>query len=716
MADYATLKSTIEDNIKQNGVGAITGPILQSALLSMINSLGAGFQFIGIATPDTNPGTPDHNVAYVAGVGQYSNFGSAVEVPVGCIGVFKYNGTWTKEIIDTDLSEAINSASFGKRLFGRGDVLSGAYLQFIPKHTYRVSVNKTNWGYTGTSTTPVFRLRVKVSGEWGSDIVSATSIAGTPSSFVFRAVDADYYYMYIRGDENTFVDFTIEDITQEVVTDLYFIGENDGAVNWGRKSGGFIGGHTYRLYPTKLSWPNSATGSQNILFIDVANNPDLLTEGTGNVGYRALSVRSTDTVQDNYVISFPETYDGVSVREWWAQIYGRAEYGTEVRLIVEDITTLLELVGDINSGEITHLVPDNAGQLNAVKRMRQITDIEWTPAFDMPRLNWTTGGIWSRDVFKAGRTYRGIPYGRCQKGSASFGYDTFKVGQFISIETFITSLLNKNTALEKESEFNLSIHDSCYYSTVCAAAASYALGLGYVTSRQFPQRSDMTNMGYVNSGGSQFDLRTLKLGDVLSDPEVHTAMVTDVVKDSGGNVKYVEVSESTPDGQENPNVYGTSEEGAPYGGTCQRFWWTPEEFYSHWGSYMVLRYQNIAGVTYTPSPYVQIGKETAGYAPRLMACLPYMGNAFRYRVGYIPNTDIIINVTGYTKMRVLKDGQPWKSDNTTDLYDITGLDKIAVGFSQVGEYEAYLCNLVAGEEAQKSLHCKWSVVSSITPL
>ena len=79
MANYATLKSTIEDNINQNGANAITGPVLQSALLAMVNSLGAGFQFADVATPDTDPGTPDQKVCYFAATpGTYANFGGIV--------------------------------------------------------------------------------------------------------------------------------------------------------------------------------------------------------------------------------------------------------------------------------------------------------------------------------------------------------------------------------------------------------------------------------------------------------------------------------------------------------------------------------------------------------------------------------------------------------------------------------------------------------------
>ena len=62
MSNYNSLKATIDANIKQNGNQEITGQILNSVLNQMVTTLGAGYQFAGVATIDTNPGTPDAKV------------------------------------------------------------------------------------------------------------------------------------------------------------------------------------------------------------------------------------------------------------------------------------------------------------------------------------------------------------------------------------------------------------------------------------------------------------------------------------------------------------------------------------------------------------------------------------------------------------------------------------------------------------------------------
>lgn len=96
MANYAQLKAAVQSVVKSNGAHEITGANLQTTLLNIINSLGANYTFAGIATPDTDPGSPDANVFYIAPSGTYANFGSSYPVPVGNIGVFVWNGSWGK--------------------------------------------------------------------------------------------------------------------------------------------------------------------------------------------------------------------------------------------------------------------------------------------------------------------------------------------------------------------------------------------------------------------------------------------------------------------------------------------------------------------------------------------------------------------------------------------------------------------------------------------
>ena len=73
------LKAAVAAVIRTNGTQSITGALLQSTLNSIIDQVGANSTFKGVATPPTNPGTPDGPVFYLAvEEGVYSNFGGYV--------------------------------------------------------------------------------------------------------------------------------------------------------------------------------------------------------------------------------------------------------------------------------------------------------------------------------------------------------------------------------------------------------------------------------------------------------------------------------------------------------------------------------------------------------------------------------------------------------------------------------------------------------------
>ena len=98
MSNYNNLKTSIDANIKQNGNQEITGPILNSVLNQMVNILGTGYQFAGVATldPATDPGTPDAKVFYIAnGKGTYTNFGG-IKVMEDDVVVLYWDTAWHK--------------------------------------------------------------------------------------------------------------------------------------------------------------------------------------------------------------------------------------------------------------------------------------------------------------------------------------------------------------------------------------------------------------------------------------------------------------------------------------------------------------------------------------------------------------------------------------------------------------------------------------------
>lgn len=97
MGDLSTLKAAVQAAIRTNGNQEITGQVLQNTLTSIINTLGTGAQYMGIATPSTNPGTPDAKVFYIASAnGTYSNF-DGITVNNEVVILVNSTGNWVKQ-------------------------------------------------------------------------------------------------------------------------------------------------------------------------------------------------------------------------------------------------------------------------------------------------------------------------------------------------------------------------------------------------------------------------------------------------------------------------------------------------------------------------------------------------------------------------------------------------------------------------------------------
>ena len=73
---YENLKTAIKQAIKQNGNQEITGNLLQSTLLNIVNTLGADYRFLGFASPSTvPPDSEEGRLFYFASeAGEYPNF------------------------------------------------------------------------------------------------------------------------------------------------------------------------------------------------------------------------------------------------------------------------------------------------------------------------------------------------------------------------------------------------------------------------------------------------------------------------------------------------------------------------------------------------------------------------------------------------------------------------------------------------------------------
>lgn len=102
MANYKLLKDAIKAVVKANGNEEITGDALQQTLLAIVDALGEGYQFMGLATPTTDPGVLDKKVCYLAKQnGVYSHFGGLKVKSSEKVDIFIFDTAWSKIVVST---------------------------------------------------------------------------------------------------------------------------------------------------------------------------------------------------------------------------------------------------------------------------------------------------------------------------------------------------------------------------------------------------------------------------------------------------------------------------------------------------------------------------------------------------------------------------------------------------------------------------------------
>lgn len=153
MANYDNLIASIKDAIKNNNKQAITGQVLQDAMLEMVSQLGKNYAFGGVATPSTNVGTPTTNTFYIATeAGTYTNMGGVVLNASGLYAIIWDGNQWlSTRIADnvtlSDVDGAIGRLTYEKHIIG-GNSAFVDISNYINKRIYvKVVGNFLQWGY-----------------------------------------------------------------------------------------------------------------------------------------------------------------------------------------------------------------------------------------------------------------------------------------------------------------------------------------------------------------------------------------------------------------------------------------------------------------------------------------------------------------------------------------------------------------------------------------
>ena len=234
--------------------------------------------------------------------------------------------------------------------------------------------------------------------------------------------------------------------------------------------------------------------------------------------------------------------------------------------------------------KLYHDIPKSKGVENALKRARQMLDIQWIPVQRFP------SGVSSSEPEGTPKKRRdfnmaawcpqtGMAYSSTRRNEKYLGFN-------VSLETFMTALDNPKSVLYTRSHhgdpeiFNM----LSYYGIVCSCFGSYVCGFPYRTSgAQMVKEKDVTLIDTTTK------LEDLELCDLVIKPAAHVAVITDIQRDVDGNVHLITVSESV----------------LPL---CRSKDYSPDLFRKYWlnNGYNVYRYSGVHNQTYEPSPYVYV--------------------------------------------------------------------------------------------------------------
>lgn len=534
-------------------------------------------------------------------------------------------------------------------------------------------------------------------------LVCQKSVPSVDETFTIEGAAADSYMTGVRLT-------TVESNTESLI---YTRRDADIAIN------------TYsRWINTSNQW--STSGKCSVLPIPQTAEHIEVKAPSGNDTYVAF-LTSNDTTNgasvsyatgtSNKKVSAGQT-SRFSIPNDASYLYVSKEY-SDVSKAPETIYYYIRTDGDAHIPLGLHEMPDSDGVINIVKRCRQMTDIEWTPAVDLPRymsvqrgasvIPETAESETYLGTFRAGRKYKGIPYGRVLSTMDSYGYDYGTVGRYIDFETFVSSVSNPKSRLCNANIGAVAGHTSVIYASVCSGLTCYALNVPEVATASIGDISGLVLIGKLNANGVLLDDKKIKIGDVLNKPGVHTAIVTDIIRESNGTIQYIELADASPSG-----LADRGHSDGLVGGVCRRKGYSRSHLYmpNSWGDYYVYRYAYASSVPYTPTPYVNVGDEMDDWKIEHFPIMPYEGEGFAYKTGHIPDSHVrlVITLSGYEYVKVFKDetevtGSPFAV--TTDAQDnINPIDVTEIG---EGEYYAYLCNISDGDVVNLSYPCHWTV-------
>lgn len=330
----------------------------------------------------------------------------------------------------------------------------------------------------------------------------------------------------------------------------------------------------------------------------------------------------------------------------------------------------LEDINNLSNEVVSELkVLNDIGRVNAVKKARQMTDIQFEP------LNQIEA---NQRSYYVGKSYKGMIYSSVKEiGTA--------IGSNVSFHTFMTAIHNPRSKIYTERINKSPYHGTnckAYYGTVCSGLVSYALGLspGY-GSYDFPESELMEEIDATNPDN-------VHIGDVLWKSG-HVGIISDVLRDNDGfgKVLFVEVSEAGQSG-------------------CRRYTMTRDGFTELMSSSFKRIYR-----------YKELSKNTSYHPiPEFCPVLDEMGVPFEYnddlcvdkgdRSCYLEDEDVVVNIMcDYAGLEVFKNEELLRDIKRSSTSDVV------LSSLSYGNYKARVYDLDKNGKKTYSDFTYWIVVN-----
>lgn len=239
----------------------------------------------------------------------------------------------------------------------------------------------------------------------------------------------------------------------------------------------------------------------------------------------------------------------------------------------------------------------------------------------------------------------------------------------------MTAMANPDSVLYTRNLHGEGKNTSAWYGNVCSCFVSYVLDMPYmVTCADFPHTEGISEVDTTNLNG-------LQICDIVLNVKAHILLITDILRDSDGNIRSITVSESTPP-------------------QCMTTDFTPESFRNYYldREYKVYRYDALDQITYTPSPYVHLEGDPDVEPESFPTLMTNFGNKANYGRG-VDTVELSVFEEGWEAVEVTL------PDKTIQRYPLEGR-RLSLPMEQTG-YQSACC--VSGSRRSHSV--QWCVTS-----